>query len=127
MPTGLRIPVRVNESGGAAIETDEAEQNKKLLFLALQDGNDDNPFQNLGIAKDTLFSVIDGAARGVATRAIRNVMKKFEDRMDFAPDKPIKFNIKGDGEIEVSFEYVDLFTNTVEEFRTTFKDKSTKG
>jgi len=127
MPTGLKIPVRVSESGGAAIERDETEQNKKLLFLALQDGNDNNPFQELGIAKDSLFSVIDGASRGVASRAIRNVMKKFEDRIAFAPDKPIKFKVNGDGEIEVSFEYVDLFTNTVEEFRTTFKDKNTKG
>ncbi len=120
MPTGLKIPVRVNKSGGAAIESNEVEQTKKLLFQALLQGDDNNPFQDLGLKGDIVFSVLNPAFRGKALRSIENILAKFSERIALAPDQPIKFEETGDGEIEVSFEYLDLLTNKPEEFRRKF-------
>jgi len=46
--TGLSIPMTVNKGGGAKIENSDA-QLHKLILQALQEGDDDNPFQDLGI------------------------------------------------------------------------------
>lgn len=120
MPTGLKVPVRVSQSGGAAIETSEPEQLKKMLFLALSEGDDDNPFQLLGLPGNLIFQVQGSAFRGKAERALNNVLAKFADRISLRPDEPIKFEEKGDGEIEMSFEYIDLLTDKVEDFRARF-------
>jgi len=101
-----------------------------LLLLALQEGGDDNPFQDLGIDRSILFSVIDAAFRGRAERAINQVLAKFADRIQLAPDKPILFEIipgtpDKDPSVEVSFEYVDLTTDKVEEFRNNFGNRET--
>lgn len=117
MPTGLKVPVRVDESGGAAIERDESKQLDKMLILAFSEGDDNNPFQNLGLDKTLIFSVQSAAFRGRAIRAIDLILAKFRDRVELAPDSPIKFEDKGNGEVEVSFEYIDLFTDKVETFR----------
>lgn len=121
MPTGLKVPVGVNRSGGAAIESNEGEQLKKLLFLAFAEGGDTNAFQELGISKTLIFSVQGASFRGKALRAIEAVLSKFRDRVKLRPDSPITFEDKGDGEIELSFEYIDKFTDRSEEFRTSFQ------
>lgn len=121
MPTGLKIPVRVNQSGGAAIETDEAEQLKKLLFQAFGEGGDDNAFQNLGLDKTLVFSVNGATFRGRALRAVEAVIAKFGTRVELRPDSPIKFEKTGEGEVELSFEYIDKFTDKPEEFRKRFR------
>lgn len=120
MPTGLKIPVRVSQSGGAAIERSEPEQLKKMLILALSEGDDDNPFQDLGIPGNLIFQVQGAGFRGKAERALNNVLAKFADRIRLRPDEPIKFEQLGEGEIEMSFEYIDLLTDKVEDFRARF-------
>ena len=120
MPTGLRVPVGVNKSGGANIETDETEQTKKMLKLALSEGGDFNPFQDLGLKGDLVFSIRNAAFRGRAQKAIERVLAKFADRMRLAPGTAITFNQDIENEIEMSFEYVDLSTNKVEEFEMKF-------
>lgn len=120
MPTGLKIPVRVNKSGGAAIETNETKQTNKLLFQALAEGGDNNAFQDLGIKGKLIFSVMDAAFRGRALRAIEVILAKFAERIALKPDQPIRFEELKNGEIEVSFEYLDLLTNKPEEFKRKF-------
>ncbi len=119
MPTGLKIPVRVNKSGGASIETNEVKQTKKLLFQALSEGEDNNPFQDLGLKGNIVFSVMNAAFRGRALQAIENILAKFSERIALKPDQPIRFEEIG-AEVEVSFEYLDLLTNKTEEFRRKF-------
>lgn len=120
MPTGLKVPVGVSKSGGAAIEANEPEQVKKLLFIALSEGGDDNPFQALGLQGDLIFSIRNTDFRGRAQRSIDRILSKFTDRIALAPDEPIRFENIGDSEVEVSFSYVDLATSKVEEFRSKF-------
>lgn len=120
MPTGLRIPVGVDLSGGAAIETNSAAQNKKLLLLALSEGGDNNPFQNLGGFTELVFQIKEPSVRAKAEKRLRNIMLKFSDRMQLAQDSDIEFNMSESNQVTVSFSYVDLLTNTVEEFQNTF-------
>jgi len=120
MPTGLKIPVGVDKSGGAAIETNESAQTKKLLLLALSENDDDNPFQDVGIDEDLIFQVKSPGTRARAERKINRVLERFFDRIRLAPDTPIQFKEDAEGEIEISFSYVDLLTNKTEEFQATF-------
>lgn len=120
MPTGLRVPVGVGKSGGANIETNEAEQLKKLLFLALAEGGDDNPFQTLGLDPGLVFEIRGPAFLGRASQSIQRILAKFSDRVALDPNSPITMRRDVEGEVEVSFSYVDLSTNKVEEFQAKF-------
>lgn len=120
MATGLKIPVGVNKSGGAKIETNRVEQTKKLLFQAFSEGEDDNPFQNLGLPSGLIFSIKNATFRGRAERAVRRTLKRFSDRVALVPGKQISFVDITEGEIELSFEYVDLETGKVEQFIAQF-------
>lgn len=116
MPTGLRVPVGVNKSGGANIEDDEVEQTKKMLNLALSEGGDDNPFQDLGLKGDLIFSIQNASFRGKALSFVERVIAKFSDRIALAPGEPIQFTQDVENEIEMGFQYVDLSTNKVQDF-----------
>lgn len=121
MPTGLRVPVGVNKSGGASVERDEASQNRKLLILALCEGQDNNPFQSLGGFRELVFQIRNAGVRARAENRLRQILAKFADRIQLSPDTPIEFDTSTEAQIELRFSYVDLLTNTVEEFRQTFK------
>lgn len=119
MPTGLKLPVTVDKSGGAAVELNESEQTKKLLRLALSIDDDDNPYQDVGLNQELIFKVKDPTVRAKAERKINQVLQRFADRITISPDQPITFKDTNEGEIEVSFSYVDLLTNKVEDFQST--------
>lgn len=116
MPTGLRVPVGVNKAGGANIEDDEVEQTKKMLRLALSEGGDDNPFQSLGLKGDLIFSIRSASFRGKALNFVTRVVSKFGDRIALAPGEAIQFNQDVDNEVQMSFQYVDLSTNKIQDF-----------
>lgn len=120
MATGLKIPVGVNRSGGAAIETDSRAELRKLLVLALSEGGDDNPFQNLGLSPNLVFQIKDAAFRSQAQREIERVIAQFPERVALLPDEGITFEEEVEGEVTVNFKYIDLEFNTVEEFTKTF-------
>jgi len=120
MATGLKIPVGVNKSGGAAIEKNGAEQKKKLLTLALSEGGDDNAFQNLGLNPNLIFSIKDAAFRGKAKREVQRIFGQFLGLLELAPSTPITFDEDTLGEVALIVSYVDLETNKVETFRRSF-------
>ena len=120
MATGLKIPVGVDKSGGAAIETNSQEQLKKLVILALSEGGDDNPFHDLGLAPNLIFQIKDSAFRAQAQREIERVLAQFPERVSMIPNEPITFEEDVEGEVSVNFKYIELEKNTVEEFSTTF-------
>lgn len=120
MPTGLRVPVGVNKSGGANIEKDETQQTKKMLTLALAEGGDDNPFQDLGLKGDLVFSVRNSGFRGRALKSVERVIAKMSDRLQLAPGEQVNFDVSVDNEVTLSFSYIDLSTNKEEEFEMKF-------
>jgi len=120
MATGLKIPVGVNKSGGAAVETDLVKQKRKLLELAFSNGEDDNPFQDLGLDSSLIFAVKDEAFEARAIIEINRILGGFVELIRLAPDVPITFNREVEGETELGFQYVDLEVDRVEEFTKKF-------
>lgn len=114
----MRLPVGVDKSGGAALE-DDPEHLNTILALALRPGDDDNPFQSLGLDAKIIMSVNDSAAQGLARNAIEKILRKFNDRLQLDPSGPITFNRTQEGELECSFRYVNLDTNKVTDFSGT--------
>lgn len=120
MPTGLRIPVGVNKSGGAAVETNEAEQNRKLITLALSEGDDNNAFQKLGGFRELIFQIKNAGVRARAETRLRQILAKYSDRIQLSTDQPIEFVTDNANEIELRFSYIDLLTNRVQDFQQKF-------
>lgn len=120
MPTGLRIPVGVNKSGGAAVEKNEAEQNRKLLILALSEGEDNNGFQKLGGFRELIFSIKNAGVRARAEQKLKQILARYSDRIQLSTDIPIEFDTSRPAEVELRFSYIDLLTNTVQEFNQKF-------
>lgn len=119
MATGLKIPVGVDKSGGAAVEVSSSKQNKKILLLGLSEGGDNNPFQKLGIG-NLIFKIKDVATRAQVQREIEKVVNQLSDRIVLLPDEPITFNESVEGELEVNIKYIDIETNRIEEFTRKF-------
>jgi hypothetical protein len=120
MATGLKIPVGVNQAGSAAIERDEVQHTDNMLVLALSTGGDDNPFQDLGLKKSLIFSIRNASFRAEAIQDIERILAKYSDRIALDPKNPLQFEDINDGEIEVSFGYVNIVTNEEQEFRERF-------
>lgn len=120
MATGLKVPVGVNKKGRAAVETDESSNTQKILQLAFSEGGDNNPFQALGIDSRLVFGIKSPAFRGKVVQAILRIASKFTEliRID---ENTIEFIEDIEAEFEVSFKYIDLLTNSEEEFRIGFR------
>lgn len=116
MAKGMAVPVGVDQSGGARLEDDPTHL-ETILRLALSPGEDDNPFQNLGLDERIIFSVNDPAARGVARASIQAILRKYNDRVEIDPNFPLSFSVTEEGRLDVSFKYVNLDTNEVNDFR----------
>ena len=119
MPKGLSVPLRVSKGGGAAKEKEE-NQLDKLVVLALQEGGDMNPYQNLGLKPKIIFRINDDGAKFDIADDIKRVLKSFDGRLQIGPngieiteDKNPQLE---EGEANVSFEYVNLDINDAREF-----------
>lgn len=115
MAVGLRVPVGVGRSGGAATE-DAEEQLTKVLRQALLPGGDDNPFQEIGIPERFIFAINDSGTAGVIRQTVRKIITKFSDRMSLKPGTTIQLQQTAEGELQIQFEYIDLETNEPKDF-----------
>ncbi len=115
MGLGLAIPVGVNQGGGAQLEPDP-QHLRTVLRLALSPGDDDNPFQNLGLDERIIFSINDPATRGVARNIIQKILQKFSDRLVLDPSSAVEFRQIKEGRLDISFRYVNLDTNEPTDF-----------
>ena len=120
MPTGLKIPVGVDRKGRAAVESNESLNIKKILTLALSEGEDTNPFQNLGIGDKVVFSIKTSSFRGRALNAVNNILAKFPEQIRLVAGT-VEFKEDVEGEFIISFLYTDLLTQKDEPFSTSFK------
>lgn len=117
---GLAIPVGVDGSGGAAI-TSGAAQKKKIIISALAEGDDDNPFQNLGISSRIIFEINSVSTQAEAKLEISRILKKFRGKISVSPSDPIRVvQGKSPEEFGIAFKYIDLDTDKLEEFNEFF-------
>jgi len=121
MAKGLKVPVGVDKRGRALIENDESENTKKILKLAFSEGGDNNPFQQLGIDSRLIFSIDNASFRGRVLKAINQVLSKFTDLVALSDNEPIQITeTENEGEVNLTFFYIDLLTNKKEEFNQIF-------
>ena len=115
MAIGLKMPVGVTSAGGAAL-LDEPDELRKLVILAISEGEDDNPFQQLGIDMRIIFAQNDPSAVALARSSITAILNKFDERLALDSSVPIQFNIEENGELRVQFRYVNLDSNEPNDF-----------
>jgi len=130
MPTGLSVPLTVNKGGGARVEPEET-QLDKLVVLALQEGDDDNPFQNLGLNPSILYRVNDDGAKFDAREEITNILKTFRGRLKISDAGVVIRDSDNtpqteEGELHVSFQYINLDINEIKEFAAPFEELGDK-
>jgi hypothetical protein len=119
MAQGLSLPVTVKGNGGASL-IKGSKHLQQILEEALSEGGDDNPFQNLGIKPSIIFSINNQTTAGEMMLDIRRILKKFENRVGINPSKPLRIVRGQEGELGVSFGWVDLETNVTREFTAFF-------
>lgn len=115
MAKGLSQPVVASKSGGLLIEEDPEHLNS-LLKAELSPGEDDNPFQALGINEAIIFALNDPSAHGVARSAVKKIIAKYADRVALDPSTPIEIRPNQEGESNLFFRYIDLQTNKINDF-----------
>ena len=120
MGIGLRIPVGVNTSGKANLDGSDVEYNRKILSLAFGQRNDRNPFQDVGMDGRFIFNIKTAAFRGRVQAEMNRILNKFKSRVRLKPNETIKLDFSVEGEAIVSFEYIDLLTDTVQTFKKLF-------
>ena len=131
MPKGLAIPVSANKGGGALVEREE-NQLDKLVVSALQEGDDANPFQDVGLSPRVIFRINDDGAKFDAIDEIKRVLRSFGGRLKIG-DAGIQIRDTGGGDIQgnegeshVYFEYMNLDLNEAREFEAPFEDLGDK-
>lgn len=124
MARGLQVPLGVSKSGGAKLQ-EERTQLDKLVVLALLEGGDDNPFQDIGLSPSVLYRDNSDSSKFDVQTEIEQKLLSFKNRLKIT-DEGVRIEEIPDPEDNneytsaVSFEYVNLDTNDVREFASTF-------
>lgn len=108
MARGMRLPVGVDAMGGAALVEGEP-NNRKILFVALGDCENESAFQqDLGIPIDIIFDVNDAARRPVVLRQITAIFREFaaQKRFKLVPES-VKISSEGE-ELKLELKYIDI-------------------
>jgi len=115
MANGINTPVKASKAGGAEILRG-TKQKAKILRDALAEGGDDNPFQDLGIKADALFQTEGPIAAADLKLEVERILKKFSATIAIDENNPVRIFKNEVGELGVTFKWVDLETNDVQDF-----------
>ncbi|RLE21368.1 MAG: hypothetical protein DRJ65_16180 [Acidobacteria bacterium] len=123
MPKGLRMPVGVDENGGAAmVEADDA--NKQVIMISLSDCDNENAFQqHLGLGSGMIFNINDFPLRAKILRKIDTIFRQFQTDKRF---KILKETIEwggSEGELQLEFKYHDIESDSTKTFTKVFLSK----
>lgn len=110
MATGLKLPVGVDGSGGAALIDGDA-QDSKILSIALGDDDNDNAFQqNIGLGSFMIFEQPGDRTNALVRQRIKAIFRDFraEQRFKLVNDS-IEFKDEDEqGEFSVEFKFINL-------------------
>jgi hypothetical protein len=116
METGLASPLAVTSKGTAVVLTG-SDLIKQLLFTALRDCSSGNPFQQLGVSDENIFSISDAQSIAKLRLAVQRVFARFEVQSlaRLVPgDTGLVFSKSAEGAVDVQVKYVDLETDKPE-------------
>jgi len=120
MTNGLKMPVRASKSGGAEL-VKSSKQKQKIFRLALSVNDDKNPFQSVGITESAVFQVEDSIAAAEIRIEVERILATFKNSIAIKPGSEIKVFRRDDEGIVIQFEWIDLDTNEIGEFRQPFR------
>jgi len=123
MPTGFKLPLKENASGGIALSKGD-ENNDKIVKLGLAATDNLNSFQqNIGIGQDMIFDLGDPALRGLLVVKIKKLFARFElqKRFKLLTDTLQWSEISNSGELQLKFRYMDIETEEEKLFSKNFK------
>lgn len=123
MPTGLRMPVGVDGTGGAALASRD-EQNHKIIKIALSDCDSENAFQDIGLGNWMIFEIDAPEVQARALNFIRRIFRQFRAEQRYKLlERTIQFNKTTEGELDLEFKYLDIESDQ----ESTFKASITGG
>lgn len=128
MATGLRLPVGVDGTGGAALVTTD-ENDSKIIRIALGDCDNEHAFQQeIGLGGGMVFDLNDPNAKARSLAKIRSIFRHFRDlrRFKLLPDT-IRWEPTKEGELTLSFMYRSLESDEEHEFRMTLRSALEEG
>ncbi len=116
MPTGLAIPIGVNDKGRTAVVTG-SENDDKIVLLALGDDSNENAFQqNIGLGVGMVFDPSDVATRAKVVSRITDIFRRFERQKRFKlMDATIQWSVK-DGDTFIEFWYLNTESDDPRKF-----------
>lgn len=125
MTTGLQIPVGVNSRGGAMLTYGE-DNDKKLIFTALADSDNQNAFQqDIGLGSEVVYAVNNQKTRTLVLRKLYTIFDDFEANHKY---KLLRDTIRWEenskeGELNLSFKYLNLETDETSELKRVYEVK----
>lgn len=127
MPTGLAMPVGVNESGGARLSEGDANDDK-IIRLALGDDANENAFQqNIGVGADMVFGTADQLLQAQISRRLGDVFRRFEAQKRYTLLRnTIRWTTDSETqELILEFKYIALESDREQTFREAFSAAAT--
>lgn len=115
---GLKLPVGVNASGGAAlIEGDENDE--KIISIALGGGENEHAWQqDSTLGEELIFDFSDPTTRAKILRRLYSIFDLFRIKKRFMLKKEtIEWEGSEEGEVVLSFKYVNLESDEEKNFR----------
>lgn len=126
MPVGLKVPISVGPNGGLALTSGDA-QDKKIIALALGDGDNENAFmQDITLGQGMIFDIADDSIRAQITNKIKRIFKAFlaQNRFKLLGDTIRWKYDDGDGTVSLSFRYLNIESDKVNEFEKNYGNKA---
>jgi hypothetical protein len=122
MPTGLKIPVGVDASGGMSLVSGE-ENDAKIIKISLSDDDNENAFQqDIALGLSMIFDINDVTLKA---RVLRRVRAIFADFLKLKRFKLLTDTIKwsedtSEQELTLEFRYLDLESDEERLYNRTF-------
>ena len=119
MVTGLRIPVGVDGTGGAALTSGD-EQDRKIIMTALGDNENENAFhQDIGLGSLMIFDVDAPDVQTQVLRRVRRIFRDFRTQQRFKLiEGSVEFKKEAVGELTLEFKYINLESDEERTFKT---------
>lgn len=119
---GLKMPVGVNPSGGAALMEGDI-NDAKIIKMALSSDDNENAFQqDIGLGVDMIFGISDTVLQSQITRRVIRLFQNFQTQKRF---KLLRNTLKwtedaSQQELTLEFRYVNLESDEEVFFRRAF-------
>ncbi|KKM81515.1 hypothetical protein LCGC14_1329070 [marine sediment metagenome] len=121
MARGLKVPMGVDITGGAAW-VDGEKNDRKTIFTALGDCDSENAFQQeLGLGIGMIFDPSDETVRAKILRRLKSIFRVFEEADRYRLLTETISWTEGDGELTLEFKYRNLETDEERSFAQTFE------